>query len=114
MTRSSKKGPYVYEKLLLKIAGKKTSEAGVVKTWARDSMIAPEMVGFTFGVHNGREHIPVLVTEDMVGHKLGEFSITRKFIRHGGKMQKELETKKKEAEIAAAQSAKSAGDSAKK
>lgn len=114
MSRSSKKGPYVYEKLLLKIAGKKSTEAGVIKTWARDSMIAPEMVGFTFGVHNGREHVPVLVNEDMVGHRLGEFSITRKFIRHGGKMQKELEMKKKEAEIAAAQSAKTAGDAAKK
>ena len=60
------------------------------------------MVGFNFGVHNGREHIEVLVTEDMVGHKLGEFSPTRKFTRHGGKMQKELDQKKKEAEIAAA------------
>ena len=77
-------------------------------------MIAPEMVGFTFGVHNGREHVPVLVNEDMVGHRLGEFSLTRKFIRHGGKMQKELEMKKKESEIAAAQSAKAATDSAKK
>ena len=64
------------------------------------------MVGFTFGVHNGKVHIEVLVTEDMVGHKLGEFSLTRKFVRHGGKMQKELEQKKKEAEIASAQSAK--------
>ncbi len=64
------------------------------------------MVGFTFGVHNGKNHIEVLVTEDMVGHRLGEFSPTRKFTRHGGKMQKELEQKKKEAEIAAAQSAK--------
>jgi small subunit ribosomal protein S19 len=66
------------------------------------------MVGFTFGVHNGKEHLPVLVTEDMVGHKLGEFSITKKFLRHGGKMQKEMEQKKKEAEIATAQSAKAA------
>lgn len=114
MTRSLKKGPYVYEKLLKKIAGKKASETGVIKTWARDSQIAPEMVGFTFGVHNGREHIPVFVTEDMVGHRLGEFSPTRKFVRHGGKMQKELEIKKKEAEIASAQAAKAASDSAKK
>lgn len=114
MTRSAKKGPYVYEKLLKKIAGKKATEAGVINTWARDSMIAPEMVGYTFGVHNGREHIPVFVTEDMVGHKLGEFSLTRKFVRHGGKMQKELEMKKKEAEIASAQAAKAASDAAKK
>lgn len=114
MTRSTKKGPYVYEKLLKKIAGKKTSEAGIVKTWARDSMIAPEFVGYTFGVHNGREHVPVLVTEDMVGHRLGEFSLTRKFVRHGGRMQKELETKTKETEIAAAKSAKAATETAKK
>src|SRR3989344_3079507 len=95
MTRSSKKGPYVYEKLLKKIEGKKAMEAGVVKTWARDSQIAPEMVGFKFGVHNGRDFIEVLVSEDMVGHRLGEFSPTRKFIKHGGKMQKEIEIKKK-------------------
>ncbi|PIP87130.1 30S ribosomal protein S19 [Candidatus Campbellbacteria bacterium CG22_combo_CG10-13_8_21_14_all_36_13] len=108
MTRSLKKGPYVYEKLLKKIQGKKPAEAGVINTWARRSQIAPEMVGFTFGVHNGREHIKVLISEDMVGHRLGEFSPTRKFIRHGGKIQKELDTKKKEAEIAAAKAAKSA------
>ncbi len=106
MTRSLKKGPYVYEKLLKKIAGKRPQEAGVIKTWARSSQISPEMVGFTFGVHNGREHISVLVTEDMVGHRLGEFSLTRKFVKHGGKMQKEIEMQKKEAEIAAAKSAK--------
>lgn len=106
MTRSLKKGPYVYERLLKKIDGKNPQQAGVIKTWARDSQIAPEMVGFTFGVHNGREHIEVLVTEDMVGHRLGEFSPTRKFYRHGGKMQKELEVKAKEAEIAAAKAAK--------
>ena len=106
MTRSLKKGPYVYERLLKKIEGKKPEQTGVIKTWARDSQIAPEMVGFTFGVHNGREHISVFVTEDMVGHRLGEFSLTRKFVKHGGKMQKELETKQKESEIAAAQAAK--------
>lgn len=108
MTRSLKKGPYVDEKLLKKIAGKKPEEAGVIKTWARRSQIAPEMVGFTFGVHNGKEHIEVLVSEDMVGHRFGEFSPTKKFYRHGGKMQKELEIKKKEAEIAAARAAKAA------
>jgi small subunit ribosomal protein S19 len=68
------------------------------------------MVGFNFGVHNGREHLEVLVTEDMVGHRLGEFSHTKKFHRHGGKMQKELDTKQKEAEINAAQSAKASID----
>lgn len=94
------------EKLLKKITGKKPAEAGVVKTWARRSQISPEMVGFTFGVHNGKSHVEVFVTEEMVGHRLGEFSPTRKFVRHGGKMQKELEQKKKEAEIAAAKAAK--------
>lgn len=106
MTRSLSKGPYIHPKLLKKITGKKPAATGVVKTWSRSSQISPEMVGFTFGVHNGREHLPVLVTEEMVGHRLGEFSPTRKFLRHGGKMQKELEQKKKEAEIAAAKTAK--------
>jgi|SRR3989344_4368716 len=108
MARSLSKGPYIDPKLLKKIQGKRPEAAGVVKTWSRRSQIAPEMVGFTFGVHNGREHLPVLVKEEMVGHRLGEFSPTRKFIRHGGKMQKELEAKKKEAEISAAKSAKEA------
>ena len=108
MTRSLKKGPYVYERLLKKIEGKKADSVGVIKTWARSSQIAPEMVGFTFGVHNGKEHIPVFVTEDMVGHRLGEFSSTKKFVKHGGKMQKEIEQQKKDAEIAAAQASKSA------
>ena len=108
MTRSLKKGPYVYHKLLKKIEGKKPADTGVIKTWARGSMISPEMVGFTFGVHNGREHIPVLVTEDMVGHRFGEFSPTRTFRRHGGKLMKELEQRKREAEITAAKSAKAA------
>lgn len=111
MTRSLKKGPYVDERLLKKIEGKKPAEADVIKTWARASQISPEMVGFTFGVHNGKEHISVLVSEDMVGHRLGEFSPTKKFFRHGGKMQKELEQKKKESEIAAAKAAKTASDS---
>jgi len=106
MTRSRKKGPYVDYKLQKKVAGKKPSETGVVKTWARGSMISPDMVGFTFGVHNGRKHIEVLVGEDMVGHRFGEFSPTRTFHRHGGKMQKELEVRKKEAEVTAAKAAK--------
>lgn len=112
MARSLKKGPFVEERLLKKIAGKKPATAGVIKTWSRRSQISPEMVGFTFGVHNGRIHIDVLVTEDMVGHRLGEFSPTRKFVRHGGKMQKELEMKAKEAEVAAAKSAKEAATTA--
>lgn len=108
MTRSLKKGPYVDERLLKKIQGKKPLQTGVIKTWARSCQISPEMLGFTFGVHNGKTHIEVLVTEDMVGHRLGEFSMTKKFIKHGGKMQKDQEQKKKEAEIASAQSAKTA------
>ena len=106
MTRSLKKGPYVDAKLLLKIAGKNPLQTGVIKTWKRASQIAPEMVGFTFGVHNGKNHIEVIVSEDMVGHRLGEFSPTKKFIRHGGQMQKAIEAQKKESEIAAAKSAK--------
>jgi len=106
MSRSLYKGPYVDEKLLKKIAKSKPADAVVIKTWARNSVISPEMVGYIFGVHNGKDHIEVLATEDMVGHRLGEFSPTKKFYRHGGKMQKELDVKKKEAEIAAAKAAK--------
>lgn len=96
MSRSSKKGPYVDPKLLKKIVGLKPGDKTVIKTWSRDSEISPEMVGFTFGVHNGKEFIPVKIVEEMVGHRLGEFSLTRKFVRHGGKMQKELEKKTQE------------------
>ncbi len=91
MPRSLKKGPWVDEKLIEKVKLAKGGEKRVIKTWARDCTITPEMVGYTFGVHNGKDHIAVFVTEEMVGHKLGEFSPTRKFVRHGGKMQKEIE-----------------------
>ncbi len=114
MTRSLKKGIYIDERLLKKIEGKNPLQTDVIKTWKRASVISPEMVGFTFGVHNGKTHIPVLVTEDMVGHRLGEFSPTKKFSKHGGKMQKELEQKKKEAEIAQAKAATGAASTAKK
>lgn len=114
MARSLKKGPYLDENLLKKIAGKKPAQTGTIKTWSRRATISPEMLGFTFGVYNGRIHVDVLVTEDMVGHHLGEFSPTRKFVRHGGKMQKELELKAKEAEVAAAKTAKEAATSATK
>lgn len=97
MTRSAKKGPYVDPKLLKKISREEPGSKSVIKTWARDSMISPEMVGRTFGVHNGKDFISVSVSEDMVGHRLGEFSPTRKFVRHGGKMQRELEQKSTEA-----------------
>jgi small subunit ribosomal protein S19 len=113
MTRSLAKGPYVDQKLLKKISGKNPMQSGVIKTWARASQIAPEMVGFTFGVHNGKQHIEVLVTEDMVGHRLGEFSLTRKFTRHGGAMQKAIDQKAKEAEITAAKAAKATTDTKK-
>jgi len=91
MARSLRKGPYIDEKLIKKI--KKAEPNEIIKTWARDCTVTPEMVGFTFGVHNGKEFISVKVTEDMVGHKLGEFAPTTKFSRHGGRMQRELEAK---------------------
>lgn len=92
MARSLKKGgPYVDPKLLAKVAALSAGSKTVIKTWSRRSTIYPEMVGYRFGVHNGREHITVLVTEDMVGHKLGEFAPTRTFVRHGGRMQREAE-----------------------
>jgi len=94
MSRSLKKAPYVDEKLLKKLSKLRVGDKTPVKTWARHSTIVPQMVGFIFGVHNGRQHTPVTITENMVGHKLGEFSPTRKFVRHGGKMQKELEAAK--------------------
>ena len=114
MTRSIKKGMNVDERLLKKIAGKNPLNTPMIKTWKRACQIAPEMLGFVFGVYNGKTHVEVLVTEDMVGHRLGEFSPTKKFIKHGGKMQKELEQKKKEAEITAAKGATAAATDAKK
>lgn len=93
MSRSAKKGPYVNSRLLEKIAKLQPNAKEAVKTWARGSEISPEMIGFAFDVHNGKTFITVRVTEDMVGHRLGEFAPTRKFIRHGGKMQKEMEKK---------------------
>ena len=91
MSRSSRKGPYVDQKLLEKILKLRKEDKVIIKTWARHSTISPEMVGFTFGIHNGKEFVPVYVAEDMVGHKLGEFSPTTKFQRHGGKMQRDIE-----------------------
>jgi small subunit ribosomal protein S19 len=86
MSRSLKKGPFVDEKLMIKVAKLSSGDKTVIKTWARASTITPEMVGFTFGVHNGKQHLPVFVSENMVGHKLGEFSPTRRFRGHGGKL----------------------------
>lgn len=91
MSKSLKKGPYINERLLGKLNGLKADSAPMIKTWSRSATIVPEMVGFVFGVHNGKDFVQVRVTEEMVGHKLGEFSPTTKFARHGGKMQKEQE-----------------------
>jgi small subunit ribosomal protein S19 len=113
MTRSLKKGPYIDVKLAKKVANRKPA-AGGIKTWARASQIAPEFVGYTFLVHTGNKFDEVYVTEEMVGHRLGEFAPTTRFGRHGGKMQKEIEMKAKEAEIQAAQAAKGAADAKKK
>jgi small subunit ribosomal protein S19 len=88
MSRSLKKGPYVDEKLMAKVAKLSGGSKASIKTWARASTITPEMVGVTFEVHNGRQHLPVFVSENMVGHKLGEFAPTRKFRGHGGKLAK--------------------------
>lgn len=88
MSRSLKKGPFTDPKLLKKIGNIKKEDGKVIKTWSRTSVITPEMVGYTFGVHNGKDHINVYVVENMVGHKLGEFSPTKKFVSHGGKMAK--------------------------
>lgn len=106
MSRSLKKGPFTDPKLLEKLGNLRVGDKTVIKTWSRDSVITPHMVGFTIGVHNGKIHVSVLITEDMVGHKLGEFASTRKFTRHGGKMQREIEAK-------AAETAKTATEAAK-
>jgi len=108
MSRSLKKGPYVDPRVLKKLEGKKLGDRTVIKTWSRACVISPEMVGFTFGVHNGKDFIPVFATEEMVGHRLGEFSPTRTFRRHGGKMQKEIEIAAKQRELDAAKAAKAA------
>lgn len=105
MARSLKKGPYVDERVLKKVLDSKPGEK-VIKTWSRACTITPEMIGFTFAVHNGKDFTNVYVTEEMVGHRLGEFSITRKFLRHGGKMQKELEAAAKQKAQEAAKAAK--------
>ena len=93
MSRSIKKGPWVDPKLLKKMSKVKSGDKTVIKTWSRDSMISPEMEGLTFGILTGKIHIPVTIIEEMVGHRLGEFSFTRKFVKHGGRMQRELEQK---------------------
>lgn len=114
MSRSSKKGPYINERLLGRVMKLRPGDKTVLKTWDRASTITPEMVGFTIGVHNGKTHVPVYVIENMVGHRLGEFSPTCKFTRHGGKMQKDLETKQAETAKAAAAAVAAAAPAPKK
>jgi len=109
MSRSLKKGLWCDPKLLHKIKNAKPGAKKIIKTWSRPSTIFPEMVGHTLGVHNGREHIPVFITEDMVGHKLGEFSPTRKFTVHGGRIAREEAAAEAAAEAEKIQAA--AGDS---
>ena len=101
MSRSLKKGPFCDPKLLKKIKDLRPGEKKIIKTWSRQSTIFPEMVGFTVGVHNGKAHTPVFMSEEMVGHKLGEFSPTKKFVVHGGRMAKEEEVEAKEKAAAA-------------
>lgn len=107
MTRSVKKGPFVDVKILKKIKGKKSEDTGSIKIWARRSQISPEMIGFTFGVHNGKSHVDVLVTEEMIGHRFGEFAPTKRFTTHGGALQKATNEAQKAAEIASAKAMKS-------
>lgn len=97
MSRSLKKGPFVDEKLLKKVQAAPANSSKPIRTWSRDSTIIPEMVGLIFEVHNGKTHLPVKVVEEMVGHKLGEFAPTRKFLRHGGKIAKQQEQDAQEA-----------------
>lgn len=89
MSRSLKKGAFVHPSIIKKLGKLKLGDRTAIRTWSRASTITPEMVGFNFAVHNGRDFTEVLVTEEHVGHKLGEFAPTRKFIRHGGRMAKE-------------------------
>jgi len=86
--RSLKKGPFIEEKLLKKVKAAQKQKGGIIRTWSRASMVVPEMVGITIAVHNGKKHIPVFITENMVGHKLGEFAPTRLFRGHGGSEKK--------------------------
>jgi len=118
MSRSLKKGPFIDENILKKVKASKPDDKSILKTWARDSSISPEMLNYTVGVYNGKTFINVKVGEDMIGHKFGEFAPTTRFTRHGGKMQREIESKADEKEsvatVAAAVPAKGAKPAAKK
>lgn len=100
MSRSLKKGPFIDEKLLKKLRKIRPEEKIIIKTWSRGSIIIPEMIGYTIGVHNGKDFIPVYIIEDMIGHRLGEFALTKKFIKHGGKMQRDIEKGQETAGVA--------------
>ncbi len=106
MARSLKKGPFIDPNLLKKVQKGKADDANPIKTWARRSTLSPEMIGFTFSVYNGKTFINVKVSEDMIGHKLGEFAPTTRFARHGGKMQREIEGKAEEKAAAPAKEEK--------
>jgi small subunit ribosomal protein S19 len=114
MARSLKKGPFIDERLLEKVLNFRKDDKKIIKTWARYSTISPEMVGYRLGVHNGKEFVPVYVSEDMVGHKLGEFAPTTKFVRHGGKMQREIEAGAGQKEAAKVESVKAPSTGGKK
>jgi len=118
MPRSVKKGPYVDQKLLEKVQKSKTAgKQEPIKTWARDAVISPEMVGANFLVHNGKDFISVKASESMVGHKLGEFSPTTKFFKHGGRMQRDIEAQtleKEAAKVGEAEKVPAAGKTEKK
>ena len=105
MSRSLKKGPYVDQRILKKILALPKGDKTAIKIWNRAAVITPEMVGFTFGIHNGKDHIKVTMVEEMVGHRLGEFAPTRKFIRHGGRMAREEQTQLHAAEAGKTQTA---------
>jgi small subunit ribosomal protein S19 len=96
MSRSTKKGPYIEEKLRKRVeALARTNARTVIKTWSRPSQIMPEMVGMTIAVHDGRRHVPVFITENMVGHRLGEFALTRTFRGHAGRSERTTQVRRK-------------------
>jgi small subunit ribosomal protein S19 len=96
MSRSIKKGPYIDAKLMKKVeAITRSGQKAVIKTWSRSSTIMPQMVGLTIGVHDGRRHVPIFVTENMVGHKLGEFALTRTFRGHVSRSERTSQTRKR-------------------
>ena len=95
MSRSTKKGPFIEPKLLKKVeAARRGSERTVIRTWSRASTVMPQMVGLTIAVHDGRRHVPIYVTENMVGHKLGEFALTRHFRGHSGRSERTTQVRK--------------------